>query len=541
MIQYLTPLLKQRLQELSWSTEELRFTRPRDPRNGDWSTPIAMVLARTLRRPPMEIAKEIVSGLQFDPQRISKVEIAPPGFINFFQAEEWLRSQLKAIVEQGAAFGRSEFGQGRKAQVEFVSANPTGPLTVGHGRQTVLGDTLARVLEWSGYEVVREYYFNNAGRQMRLLGESLKARYLELKGETTTIPDGGYQGQYLVEIARKLLEQKPDLDRETPVSIFQKFAEEEIFKQIRNTLARLGVYHDVFYNEQSLYDEGKIQEVLQLLEDKGLLYRKDGAVWFKATQLGLEQDRVLVKSTGEPTYRLPDIAYHREKIRRGFDLIIDIFGADHLDTYPDVLAALRAMDLPTENIHVVIHQFVTLLRHGEIVKMSTRKGDFITLDDLIDEVGPDVVRYFYLMRSANSHLNFDLDLARRQTEENPVFYLQYAHARIASVFRKAQERGIQLNIEVNLALLKEPETRQLMDQAVAFPHILDRCRQTFEVHHLPNYLYELATSFHKFYTEYQVLGPDPQLTQARLFLLKAVQIVLQNGLSVMGISAPDRM
>ncbi len=543
MFDYLTQQITARLEQLGWPSDRLQLSRPKKVENGDWSCNIAMILARDLKRAPMQIAQELMSDIELDSSIVEKQEIINPGFINFFQTSDYLTGQIKDILANRDDFGKNEFGTGKTAQVEFVSANPTGPLTVGHGRQTVLGDTLASILTWSGYEVTREYYFNNAGRQMRLLGESLKARYLELKGEPAILPDGGYEGKYLIDVAKTLMSEQPDLDQDQDVALFKDFAEASIFAIIKSSLERIGVVHDVFYNERSLYEAGKIDEVLSILRDKGLLYDKDGATWFKTTELGVEQDRVLVKSSGEPTYRLPDIAYHREKVARGFDLVVDIFGADHIDAYPDVLSALKVMGLKHEHIQVVIHQFVTLLRSGEVVKMSTRKANFVTLDELIDEVGADVVRYFYIMRSASSHLNFDLDLAKRQTEENPVFYLQYAHARISSIFRRAKERGLVADAAgADLSLLNEEHTLALINAALEFPEVIDHCRRSLEVHHLPVYLSDLATALHKFYTEHKVIDLDnPQRSQARLALLEAVQITLRNGLRILGITAPDQM
>ena len=543
MFEYLTTQLTARLEQLEWPSERLQLSRPKKTENGDWASNIAMALARDLKRAPMQIAEELMDGLVLDPSIVEKFEILNPGFINFFQSADYLTAQIRTILTEKDEYGKGDFGSGKSAQVEFVSANPTGPLTVGHGRQTVLGDTLANILTWSGYDVTREYYFNNAGRQMRLLGESLKARYLELKGESIVLPDGGYEGMYLIDVAKALMSEQPDLTADAEIDIFKTYAETSIFAIIKTSLERIGVVHDVFYNERSLYEAGKINEVLEILREKGLLYDKDGATWFKTSELGIEQDRVLVKSSGEPTYRLPDIAYHREKVARGFDLVVDIFGADHIDAYPDVLSALKVMGLKYEHIEVVIHQFVTLLRAGEVVKMSTRKANFVTLDELIDEVGADVVRYFYIMRSASSHLNFDLDLAKRQTEENPVFYLQYAHARISSIFRRAKERGLASDTEnADLTLLDEEFTVALINKTLEFPEVIDHCRRALEVHHLPGYLFELATALHKFYTEYKVIDLEkPELSKARLALIQAVQITLRNGLRILGISAPEQM
>lgn len=543
MFDYIEKQIVLRLEQLGWPTDGVQLSRPKKAENGDCATNIAMALARTLKRAPIQIANELMTGMEFDPGIVEKYEIVNPGFINFFQTADYLTAQLQNILETRSEFGKNQSGSGQTAQVEFVSANPTGPLTVGHGRQTVLGDTLANILTWSGYDVTREYYFNNAGRQMRLLGESLKARYLELKGEALVLPDGGYEGKYLIEVARTLLDEQADLSGDSDVEIFKNFAEKSIFGIIKSSLERIGVVHDVFFNERSLYETGKIDEVLATLDEKGLLYKKDGATWFKTTELGTEQDRVLVKSSGEPTYRLPDIAYHREKIARGFDLVVDVFGADHIDAYPDVLSALKVMNLKHEHIKVVIHQFVTLLRSGEVVKMSTRKANFVTLDELIDEVGADVVRYFYIMRSASSHLNFDLDLAKRQTEENPVFYLQYAHARISSIFRRAKERDLETgSSDADLSLLSEEFTVALINETLGFPEVIDHCRRSLEIHHLPTYLFGLATALHKFYTEYKVIDlENVELSRARLALLEAVQITLKNGLNILGINAPDEM
>ena len=543
MLEYLTKQITARLDQLGWPTDRLQLSRPKKAENGDWSCNIAMPLARELKRAPMQIAEELMTTLELDPAIVEKYEILNPGFINFFQSADYLSAQIKNILSEKDDYGKNAFGAGKSAQVEFVSANPTGPLTVGHGRQTVLGDTLASILTWSGYDVTREYYFNNAGRQMRLLGESLRARYMELKGEAISLPDGGYEGEYLIDVAKALMAEQPALTADDDINLFKTYAEESIFAIIKSSLERIGVTHDVFYNERSLYEAGKIDEVLDILREKGLLYDKDGATWFKTTELGVDQDRVLVKSSGEPTYRLPDIAYHREKVARGFDLVVDIFGADHIDAYPDVLSALKVMGLKHEHIQVVIHQFVTLLRSGEIVKMSTRKANFVTLDELIDEVGADVVRYFYIMRSASSHLNFDLDLAKRQTEENPVFYLQYAHARISSIFRRAKERGLDSDTEhADLSLLNEEFTVALINQALEFPEVIDHCRRSLEIHHLPSYLFNLATALHKFYTEYKVIDLEqPELSKARLALLEAVQVTLRNGLRILGISAPEQM
>ncbi len=540
--EYIEQQLKRFLEEKNIEGVEIILERPKEEKFGDFATNLAMQLARHLRKNPRQIAEEIKDFVALDPQFISKIEIAGPGFINFFASNENLYTQLAQILQQKEEYGKGSQGKGKTAQIEFVSANPTGPLTIGHGRGAVLGDTIARLLEALQYKVTREYYFNNAGRQMRILGESVRLRYLQLCGQKIDFPEDYYQGNYIVDIARAIFEQKGDsLKDETDVTFFKDFAERLIFDDIKKTIKRLGFEFDVFYNEKSLYDEGKIDEVVEGLRQKGLVAERDGAVWFLTSKLGFEQDRVIIKSTGEPTYRLPDIAYHVEKIKRGFDLIVDLFGADHIATYPDVLAAVKALGYDAERIKVLIHQFVTLFEGDEKVKMSTRKANFITLDELMDEVGVDVTRYFFLMRSMNAHLNFDLTLAKKQSDENPVFYIQYAHARISSILRLAEERKIKTDSPGDLKLLQTREEINLIKHLVMFPQVVEKSALNFEPHRLVNYLFDLATNFHKFYTECRVISDDQSLTLARLQLIKATQIVLANGLKLLGISAPEHM
>ena len=519
------------------------FERPRQEGHGDLTTTVAMVLAKSLRRNPRELAAQIVGKLGLDPARVAKVEIAGAGFINFTLTEGYFRDQLRDLIRAGDRYGRSEAGNAKRVQVEFVSANPTGPLTVGHGRGAVFGDTVARLLEWTGHGVEREYYFNNAGRQMRILGDSVRLRYLELLGDTIAFPEDYYQGEYIRDIARHLADGAGDALRAEPAEgRFKEQAEKEIFADIRKTLERLGVRFDHYFNEHSLYTDGKIDDVIAAFRARDLVYEQEGALWFKTSALGLEKDKVIVKGTGEPTYRLPDIAYHREKFARGFDLMIDIFGADHIATYPDVLAGLKALGLDPSRVKVLIHQFVTIVQGGEVVKMSTRKANFITLDELIDEVGSDAVRYFFNMRTITSHMNFDLDLAKKQSDENPVYYLQYAHARICSILRYAEELGVKdLAAEADLALLTAAEEMALVKAVLSFPEVLESCAMTHEPHRLAEYLQALAGTFHSFYGVHRVVGDDARVSAARLALVKSVQIVIRNGLSVLGVSAPERM
>lgn len=544
MKEVLLTSLRETLRKLNAPDDaQIVFDRPRQAEHGDLTTNIAMVLAKRMGKTPRALADDIIREWQIDPSFVREISVAGPGFINIALTEKFYRTQIRAIVDAGERYGCSSVGKGKKVQVEFVSANPTGPLTVGHGRGAVFGDTIARLYEWTGHSVEREYYFNNAGRQMRILGDSVRLRYLALLGDAVQFPEDYYQGEYIRDIANHLLEESGDsLRHEPPEGKFKERAEQEIFSDIRKTLKSLGVVFDSFYNENSLYTEGKITEVVDLLRTKGLVYEQDGATWLKLTALGQEKDKVIIKSSGEPTYRLPDIAYHREKYRRGYDLMVDVFGADHIATYPDVLAGLQALGEDTAKMRVLIHQFVTIVQNGEVVKMSTRKANFVTLDELIDEVGADVVRYFFLMRTVTSHLNFDLGLAKEQSDENPVYYLQYAHARICSIFRKAeQDRVVQALPAPDFDMLVEPEELSLTKTLLDFPEITESCAATNEPHRLADYLHRMAGEFHLFYHKHTVLSGNLQLTAARLGLCEATRIVLRNGLTILGIQAPQQM
>jgi arginyl-tRNA synthetase len=444
MKEYLHHAVAGALASLHYPAAEIILEKPKIAAHGDLTTNVAMIIAKSVGQNPRQIAQAIVGALAVDSTRISSTEIAGPGFINFHFTDNYVIDSAKAILQHGANFGRSAVAGGLKTNVEWVSANPTGPLHSGHGRQVILGATIANLLEWTGHAVTREYYFNNAGNQMRTLAESVYARYRQSLGDEYPFPPEGYQGEYIGDIALEIKAEKGDSLRDTDPekTYFKKKAEAWCFDKITKTLARLGVRHDVFYNEDSLYSSGKIKEVVEELRSRGLAYDSEGAVWFKATAVGLEQDRVIVKSTGEPTYRLPDIAYHREKFRRGFELVVDIFGADHIATIPDVLAGVKALGYDTNKVKVIIHQMVSFVDGNEVVKMSKRSAKVYTLDELIDEVGTDAVHYFFVMRSANTHLEFDVALAKEQSEQNPVYYLQYAHARIASILRFAAEQGV---------------------------------------------------------------------------------------------------
>lgn len=522
-------------------TPEIRIEEPKSPEHGDASTNIAMMLAKPLKNNPRAIAQQIVDALVFDDANIAAVEIAGPGFINFRFAQKFLFKKLADMMEAPEKFGSSDTHKNQKILIEFVSANPTGPLTVGHGRNAVLGDTVARLLEWTGAKVDREYYFNDAGRQMRVLGESVRARYLELLGKGSEFPEGGYEGEYIRDIAQALVDEKgEDLLEAKNEDPFKEKAQQEIFADISATLERMDIKMDSFFNEHTLYEDGKIEETVGKLRELGLAYDKDGAVWFKTTEFGKEKDTVLVKSTGEPTYRLPDIAYHANKLDRGFDLCVDVFGADHIATYPDVLSGIKSLGYNPEKVDVVVYQFVTIVKDGKPFKMSTRKANFVTLDELMDEVGADITRFFFLMRSPNTHLEFDIAQAKEAGEKNPVFYLQYAHARIASILRKVTEE-YDFSEKVELNLLDHPTEITLIKTMLKFPKTVGNAARLREPHHVITFLNELASAFTSFYHDCRILGEDEKLAQARMELAKAVAQVLRNGLGILGITAPDQM
>ena len=535
---------------------------PQHADHGDLATNCAMKLARYLRKPPRQIAEELTQKLidkPLAPDRIEAVEVAGPGFINFRFSEAYLYDELQSILDAGEQYGRSTIGSGKRAIVEFVSANPTGPLTVGHGRNAVLGDTIANLLEWIGYDVVREYYFNNAGRQMRVLGQSVRARYNALvdpgegvrvlKDEDGTtlevpasFPDDGYRGDYIIDIARSLVEDHGDaLLKAEDEAIFKQAAEGAIFKEIEATLRRLKIEMDTFFNEHTLYESNRVWDVVDEFRSKGLAYDADGAVWFKTTDLGRDQDKVLVKSSGEPTYRLPDMAYHADKFDRGFDKIVDVFGADHIATVNEVMDGVEILGYNRDLVDVVIYQFVTLVRSGAQVKMSTRKATYVTLDELMDMVGDDVTRYFFIMRSPNTHLEFDLDLAKEAGNKNPVFYLQYGYVRIGSILRKAEEVGFSFSDEVDLSLLTHEVEIALIKHLLVFPQTVVKAAESNEPHKVAYYLTEVATLFMKFFAECRIIGEEQGIATARMQLGRATQSVLKNGLTILGISAPDRM
>ena len=523
---------------------------PKHETQGDFSTNMAMVIAGREKKAtgkkvnPREIAGHLIELLEQHKDILERAEAAGPGFVNFFIKPSVWQSVVKLVCSVDELYGLAAEKNGKRVLVEFVSANPTGPLSVGHGRQAILGDCIARLLDAAGYEVDREYYYNDAGRQMRVLGESTRSRYLELLGVSFEFPEDGYQGEYIYDIARELVEEKGDSLRDIEdVTPFKEKAERCIFKDINQTLARLGITFDEYYNEHSLYEDGHIDDVVERLRDKGLVYEQDDAVWFKTTEFGQKQDRVIIKSSGEPTYRLPDIAYHREKFKRGYDWMVDIFGADHIATVPDVMAGIRALGYDDSKVTVVLHQFVTLMRQGRQVKMSTRKANFVTVDELLDEVGPDVMRFFFLMRKADSQLEFDLDLATSQSQENPVYYVQYGYARLSSILKMAVEKGAKQGTldDAPLHLLIEPEELRILKGIAGYPSLVMHAAHDLAPHRIVFFLQELAGLFHSYYNKYRFISDDANLTRARLWLGHGLRIVLRNGLLLLGMTAPEKM
>ncbi len=531
---------------------EIALEEPKDPSHGDAASNVALVMARAEGMPPRKIAEAIRDFIEIPPE-IREVSVAGPGFINFRMAPlYWHREMRRATAMREAYFRPRKWnlreGGGDTVQVEFLSANPTGPLTVGHGRNAVLGDTIARLYDAAGFNVTREYYFNNGGRQMRLLGESVRVRYLQELGREATLPEDGYQGEYIREIARGLVERHgASLADSKELEPFRAAAEEAIFADIRKTCERLGIRFDVYTNELDLVRDGKVHAVIEGLRERGLVAEYDGAVWLRGEPLGLPKDRALVRSgpEQEPIYRTPDIAYHIDKLRRGFDLVVDVFGADHLSEHEDVIAAVRALGHDTSRIRAIIYQFVTLTRGGEKVKMSTRKATYVTLEELLDEVGSDVARFFFLFRKHNSHLDFDLDLAKKQAPENPVFYVQYAHARLASVFREADKAGLALPADdaaIDLSLLSDEEI-ELTKRALKLADVATEAARELEPHRIPFHLLELAGDFHRYYNKptNRIIGPERELSLARLYLAGLLRCAIAAGLGLLGVSAPERM
>ena len=527
---------------------EVQLERPRHEGQGDWASNIAMLMAKRLGLRPRDVAAEIVSRIGTDPH-LEKIEVAGPGFINFFVTNLWVRDVLEAAVKGRENYGRSEQGKGKKVQVEFVSANPTGPLHVGHGRGAAVGDMTASLLEYAGWQVEREYYINDAGLQMNLLGQSTQARYFEILGcpEKAPFPENGYKGDYIYELAREVLERDGKVYLDVPLEesfpVFQEHAATTILEGIREDLSRFGVHFDVWFSEKSLYEKGLVESALSFLKERGHAYEKDGALWFRTTAFGDDKDRVLVRSNGVTTYFASDVAYHKDKFDRGFDLVIDVWGADHHGYVPRMKAAVEALGKDRDALQILSIQFVNLLRGGQQVSMSTRSGEFVTLKEVLDEVGVDAARFFFAMRRCDSHLDFDLELAKRASTDNPVFYVQYAHARIQSIMREAASRKMEIPdpSSVDVDLLLEPEEKALAKRIARFPEEVEKAASELAAHRIAFYAYDLAADFHAFYNAHRVLGVEEPLSKARLCLVEATRVALTNALAILRVQAPERM
>jgi|TARA_B100000809_G_scaffold48468_1_gene43176 arginyl-tRNA synthetase len=526
---------------------EIVVEKPKDEKMGDFSTNVAMTLARSERKNPKVIAESVARYLKNGSNDLSQVEIAGPGFINLKMSNEFFLQRLRSAVKQGDDFGQTDVGQGTKVMIEFVSANPTGPLHVGHGRGAAVGDALGRILKKAGYDLSTEYYINDVGNQMNFLGRSTWLRYRELLGEVIEFPADHYRGEYIKDIANEIIEQKRDeflnLPEEECIPFFRKYATDNILQGIQKDLAEFRVTFDNWFSEQSLYDDNSVEKAIEWLKGKGHIYEKDGAVWLKSSAFNDDKDRVLVKKTGEKTYFCSDIAYHQNKINRGFKKIINLMGADHHGYVPRMEAVLQAMGYDNKIFKILLIQFVSLLRAGEKISMSTRAGEFETLRDVVSEVGVDVARYYFLMRSSDTHLEFDLELAKKENSENPVFYIQYAHARICSIFRTAEEKGVvwDRSNEVDLSLLVEEEEFGIIRAVLAFPEIVEKSARALEVHRISHYLLDMVSRFHGYYSRHRVISDDKALTLARLSLLDAIRITIRNGFELMGISSPEKM
>jgi arginyl-tRNA synthetase len=519
--------------------------RPRDAGHGDLATNLAMVLAKRDRSNPRKTAERVLQELQLSPDLVEKTEIAGPGFINFWLAGDQLASMHRRILAEGPDFGRSDLGRGLTINVEFVSANPTGPLHVGHGRQAALGDAIAALLEWTGHRVTREYYYNDAGAQITNLALSVQARVRETVGEPLILPEGGYHGEYIKEIAATYRREFPGDPRADQLDQVRRVAIRELRREQDRDLKALGVTFDVYFLESSLYDDGKVEAVVGTLSGRGQTYENEGALWLRTTAYGDDKDRVMRKSDGTYTYFVPDVAYHLSKWERGFRHAINVQGADHHSTVTRVRAGLQALDMgvPAEYPEYVLHQMVTVMKSGEEVKISKRAGSYVTVRDLIDEVGVDAVRYFFLMRKGDSQLVFDVDLAREQTEKNPVFYVQMAHARLSGIFRTAEREPGSITGALDLSALPASQDTDLLKKLAAFPEVTAAAAREREPHRVTTYLHELATVVHGWYHHTRAVGaPEGEATeQARLLLARAARVVLANGLRLLGISAPDRM
>ena len=526
---------------------EIVVEKPKEEKFGDFSTSLAMGLAKSERKKPYEIAEILSRHLQCNEDNIASVKIAGPGFLNLTMKPSFFLKRLLKVAEQADQYGSSNAGQGKKVLLEFVSANPTGPLHVGHGRGAAVGDMLGRLLDKAGYNVSTEYYINDVGNQMNTLGRSTWSRYLELQDKGNAFPSDYYQGEYIKDIARDIYAQHGneflDKEEEQVLPFFREYARNSVLNGIKEDLATFGVIFDQWFSEKKLYDQQLVDAAVNWLRKEKHIYDKEGAVWLRSSALNDEKDRVLIKQSGEKTYFCSDIAYHKNKIDRGFEWIVDLWGADHHGYVPRMKSALQAMGYDENVFKVMLVQFVSLKRGGEKVSMSTRSGEFETLADVIKEVGIDATRFFFLMRSSDTHLDFDLELAKKESPENPVFYIQYAHARICSIFRTATEQGIKLldSVDIDLSPLQNKEEFVMIKKILAFTETVEKSAELLEVHRIAFYLQDLVGTFHRYYSRNRIVSEDHALSFARLFLMNCLRVTIRNGLSIMGVSAPERM
>ena len=519
---------------------------------GDLATPVAMSLSKILKRPPRKIAEELVNSIKdlsakAGKSAFEKIDIAGPGFINFTFSKEYLYSEIRKLIEYKSGFLREDIGKGRRVQIEFISANPTGPLHLGHGRGGATGEALSNLLKAAGYNVEREYYINDAGKQVKLLGLSVFARYQQLLGIEYPFPEEGYRGEYVEEIANAIIKEEGGkyikANFEVVSDFFIDYSYKEILFSIKEDLKDFGITFDIWQSERELYEKGDIEKSIEDLKIRGFIYEKDGALWFRSTAFGDDKDRVIIKQDGEYTYFTSDIAYHRKKIEKRYDELIDIWGADHHGYIPRVKAVIEALGYPKERLKVLLVQMVNLLRGGKPVQMSKRAGEFVTLKEVIGEVGADTTKFIFLTRRPDSHLDFDLEVAKAQSSENPVFYVQYANARINSIFTHAKEKSINTDrlYDADLRLLSIYEELRIIRKLLIYPMIFEGAVNTHEPHRITFYLQELSGMFHPYYNKCRVISDDIELTRAKLALCEAIRIVLQDGLEILGINAPEKM
>ncbi|WP_433745486.1 arginine--tRNA ligase [Falsibacillus pallidus] len=525
---------------------EVILETPKDKAHGDYSTNMAMQLTRIARKAPKMIAEAIIENFDSSKASIEKIEIAGPGFINFYMNNSYLTDLIPTVLKAGDDYGKSDAGKGEKIQVEFVSANPTGDLHLGHARGAAVGDSLCNVLEKAGYDVTREYYINDAGNQIHNLAISVEARYFQALGMDKEMPEDGYHGADIIEIGKMLAEEHGDrfvkADEKERYDFFRDYGLKYELAKLQKDLADFRVDFDVWFSETSLYQDNKIDDALAALRENGHIFEDGGATWFRSTTFGDDKDRVLIKNDGSYTYLTPDVAYHKNKFNRGFDKVINIWGADHHGYIPRMKAAIEALGFNPDNLEVEIIQMVQLYKDGEKMKMSKRTGKAVTLRELVEEVGLDAVRYFFAMRSGDTHLDFDLDLAVSQSNENPVYYAQYAHARICSILRQGEEAGFTVDPSADLSKIGAEKEIDVLKKVGEFPQVVAEAAEKRIPHRITNYINDLAAAFHSFYNAEKVLDPEqPELTKARLALIKAVQLTMKNALAIIGVGAPEKM